>query len=370
MKILLIVNEFPPQQLRGTAMATAALAQALARRGWEVHVIVARSEGAPSEETVGLVRVRRLAVWNWPLTGTVQRLVRILLLASKIRPDLVQGQAASCGLFAVAVGWWLSIPSITYVQGMDFHEAGPLRRRLEVGPAIRYATKTLAVSDLFATAIRSYAAGPVQSLPHGYQPERIAPEVEAAARRMMSTAGPNLLFVGHLEPDKGETYLLPAVAMLAKDWPGVTLHMVGDGPLRAELEALALRLGLALRVRFYGWLPHDTVLALMRQVDLFVLSSVMEPFGIVVVEALNEGCPVVVTTACGSAMAVEQGRSGFVVPPSDSQALADAMRRILADPALQETMRRAAREAGAAYRWDRIVERFERVYAELLGANP
>ncbi len=318
MRILLIVNEFPPQQLRGTAMATASLAQALARRGWEVQVIVARSDGSPPEEMVGPVRVHRLAIRHVPFTGTVQRLARILALARKIRPDLVQGQAASCGLFAVLVGRWLSIPSITYVQGMDFHEAGRLRRMLEVGPAIRYATKTLAVSDLFATAIRPYTAGPVQSVPHGYQPERIAPEVEATAKGMMGMNGPNLLFVGHLEPDKGETYLLPAVAMLAKDWPGVTLHMVGDGPLSAELEAL------------------------------------------------NEGCPVVVTTACGSAMAVEQGRSGFVVPPADVHALADAMRTILADQGLKEAMRRAAREAGAQYSWDRIVERFERVYATLL----
>ncbi len=366
MRILLIVNEFPPQQLRGTAMATASLAQALARRGWEVQVIVARSDGSPPEEMVGPVRVHRLAIRHVPFTGTVQRLARILALARKIRPDLVQGQAASCGLFAVLVGRWLSIPSITYVQGMDFHEAGRLRRMLEVGPAIRYATKTLAVSDLFATAIRPYTAGPVQSVPHGYQPERIAPEVEATAKGMMGMNGPNLLFVGHLEPDKGETYLLPAVAMLAKDWPGVTLHMVGDGPLRAELEALAARLGIAALVKFYGWLPHATALALMRQADLFVLSSVMEPFGIVVVEALNEGCPVVVTTACGSAMAVEQGRSGFVVPPADVHALADAMRTILADQGLKEAMRRAAREAGAQYSWDRIVERFERVYATLL----
>lgn len=369
MKLLLIVNEFPPQQLRGTAMATASLAQALAQRGWEVCVIVARSDGNPPEETVGQVRVHRLRIWPVPFAGTVQRLLQILLLAKKIRPDVVQGQAASCGLFAVIVGRLLSVPSITYIQGMDFHEAGPLRRSLEVGPAIRHATRALAVSELFATAISSYATGPVQSLPHGYQPERVLPEVEAAARLMLRTTGPNLLFVGHLELDKGETYLLPAVAMLAKDWPGLTLHMVGDGPLRAELETLASRLGIASLVMFHGWLPHATVLALMSHVDLFVLSSVMEPFGIVVVEALNEGCPVVATTACGSSMAVEQGRTGFVVPPADSQALAEAMRTILADPVLKEAMRQGAKKAGAMYRWDRIVERFERVYREVLEAR-
>ncbi len=366
MRLLLIVNEFPPQQLRGTAMATASLAQALTRRGWEVSVIVARSDGIPPEETVGQVRVHRLRVWPLPFAGTVQRLLQILLLARKIRPDLVQGQAASCGLFAVIVGRLLSIPAITYIQGMDFHEAGRLRRRIEVGPAIRHATKTLAVSDLFATAISPYATGPVESLPHGYQPERVLPEVEEAARLMLRTTGPNLLFVGHLEPDKGETYLLPAIGALAKDWPGLTLHMVGDGPQRAELETLASRIGIASLVMFHGWLSHATVLALMRHVDLFVLSSVMEPFGIVVVEALNEGCPVVATTACGSAMAVEQGRSGFVVPPADPKALAEAMRTILGNPALQQAMRQGAKRAGAKYRWDRIVERFERVYREVL----
>ena len=62
-----------------------------------------------------------------------------------------------------------------------------------MGPAIRHATRTLAVSDLFATAISSYATGPVQSLPHGYQPEWVLPEVDEAARLMLRTTGPNLL---------------------------------------------------------------------------------------------------------------------------------------------------------------------------------
>ena len=366
MRILLIVNEFPPKQIRGTAMSTAALAEALAENGWQVHVVVTRRDTASGEEVVGKVSVHRISTVPVPYTRTIQRLLGVLQIVRRIGPHVVQGQAASCGLLAALAGRWYGIPSITYIQGMDVIESGPLRRFLEIRSAVKYATRTIAVNGALAERVAPYARARVEVIPHGYRSEPIPPEMLAAARRRLGSSGPHVLFVGYLELDKGIEYLFSAVALLSKDLIGLQLHVVGDGPLRHELKALAERENIAARVTFHGNLPHAEALALMREADVFVLPSVQEPFGVVVVEALNEACPVVVTTACGSSDAILYGGGGFVVPPGNTAALSGAIRSILADPMLHAQLKQSARVAGESYRWDRNVRRFERLYQEIL----
>lgn len=367
MRVLLLVNEYPPQKIRGTAMATAALAKSLAERGHDVQVIVTYRDEAAAGAYDGKVLVHRLFIVPVRFTRTVQRLLQIIRLAYQLRPDVVQGQAASCGLFAVIVGRLLKIPCITYVQGGDFNESGELRRLLEVAPAIRYADKCIATTEALAQAIQSYVRRSIDVVPHGYQPETISEAVVQLTRRWARAGTPCILFVGFLDPDKGVAHLVSAVAQLAGDWPDLTLLIVGQGPLRNELEQQAAQLGMAAKVQFLGVLPHDQVLALMRQADLFVLPSVSaEPFGIVLIEALNEGCPVVATEVCGSAALVDQGRNGYVVRGDSAEALAGAMRKILNNPTFKQDMQASALDRVRKLRWDHLVRRFEAFYHQVL----
>src|SRR5438552_737753 len=348
-------------------MATAALAKELAERGWEVHVVVTCRKSARSEELAGKVRVYRLSTLGIMYTRTLQRLFGIVRLAWRIRPDFVQGQAASCGVFASVVGYLCGIPSITYVQGGDFFESGPIRRFLEVRTAVRYATLTIAVTEELASHVRPYATGSVEVIPHGFEPEKIPSEATERVQRRIGTEGPNLLCVGYLDHDKGVTFLLSAVVMLKSEWPRLRLHVVGDGELREELVLQTARKGIANNVTFYGTLPHSDVLSMMAMVDLFVLPSLSaEPFGIVVVEALNQGCPVVATEICGSAPIVQETGSGLLVPPGAPEALADAIGQILRHPARRQQMAQAAREGAKEFCWDRNVLRFEKLYRALL----
>lgn len=348
-------------------MATAALAKTLAERGHDVDVIVTCRDGAPATERDGLVRIHRLFIFPVRYTRTVQRLIRILWLAYRLRPDVVQGQAASCGLFAVIAGRLLKIPSITYVQGSDFNESNELRRRLEVAPAIRYADRTLATTEPLVKAIQPYVSRAIEVVPHGYQAEPVSDAVCDFAARCMAGGGPHVLFVGFLDRDKGTASLLEAAAQLVQACPGLIVHIVGRGPLQAELEAQAGELGLAARVQFLGELAHDRVLGLMRRADLFVLPSLRaEPYGIVLVEALNEGCPVVATDACGSAALVEPGRNGYVVPAGDTAAMAKAMRAILEAPHFKRDMQASGLTRVRKLRWDHLVQRFESFYQALV----
>jgi len=367
MKVMLVVNEFPPERVRGTAMATASLADALAARGVTVDVVVTTRATAPALERRGGVTVHRLRTLGMPWTRSAQRAFGVLRLARALRPDVVQGQAISCGLFAVLAGRALGVPSVTYVQGMDHAEAGPLQRRLEVRPAVRGAARTLAVTRALADRVARECGRPVTVVPHGYQREAVGAEALDAARRRLKGGHPSLLYVGFLEPDKGAHVAVAALPLLRGEWPAVRLHVVGDGPLRPALEAAAARAGTSQHLVLHGALPHADVVALMRTSDVLLAPSVAnEPFGIATIEALGEGCPVVASEACGTAEVVAGSGGGLVVPVADPASLAAATSSILADPGRRPAMAEAARRTGAAFAWERNVERFERVYRQLV----
>ncbi len=140
---------------------------------------------------------------------------------------------------------------------------------------------------------------------------------------------PRLLFVGLLDEVKGVQVLLRAFARVHAAHPGARLDIVGDGPRRGEYEALASELGVAAAVRFHGALTRDAIAPMMREADLLVLPSRTETFGIVVVEALACGLPVVATRV-GALPELVDSAAGVLVDPADPVALADGIAAALA----------------------------------------
>ncbi|MBN1417880.1 MAG: GNAT family N-acetyltransferase [Planctomycetes bacterium] len=157
--------------------------------------------------------------------------------------------------------------------------------------------------------------------------------------------------------EKGLEDLLDAVTALRTP---ARLLVVGDGPLRGDLQARARALGIADRVLFAGHQepPNDWLAAM----DVFVLASRYEGFGMAALEAMAAGCPVMVTRAGGLPELVEDGRSGLLVPPRDARALAEALERLLADDDLRRRIGAAARDAARERTEARMVEAYFRLY--------
>ena len=147
--------------------------------------------------------------------------------------------------------------------------------------------------------------------------------------------------IGRLDPLKDHATFLGAAALVARQRPTTRFLVIGDGPLRDRFQALARELGIAASVHFLGYRADCP--ALIGRADLVALSSIAEPFGYVLIEAMAAARPVVATRAGGAPEVVEDGRTGLLVPSADPAALAAGMLRVLADPGLAAAWGEAGR---------------------------
>ena len=155
--------------------------------------------------------------------------------------------------------------------------------------------------------------------------------------------GERLLFVGRLAETKGLPILLEALASLRRERQNVLLRVVGDGQDRRSLEALAQRLGVAGNVQFLGYQSQQRVRELLAETDVFVMSSFAEGVPVVLMEAMAAGVPVVASQIAGVPELVEDGVSGFLVPPADAAALAKTVAVLLGDAELRQSFGAAGR---------------------------
>jgi glycosyltransferase involved in cell wall biosynthesis len=175
-----------------------------------------------------------------------------------------------------------------------------------------------------------------------------------------------VITVANLRPEKDHESLLAAAAMLAPTYPDLQFLIVGDGPLRAQLERDAAQRGLQERVTFLG--HREDVAALLSAADLYVLPSRTEAFPNGVLEAMAAGLPVIACAVEGLLDLVQDGTTGTLVPPGDPAALAGAIRRFVGDQALAARVGAAARaEATGRYSFDSMVGSFEALYLRGLG---
>jgi len=181
---------------------------------------------------------------------------------------------------------------------------------------------------------------------------------------------PEVLFVGANFERKGLPALLRAIADLASTVPDVRLHVVGDHPSRARMQALARALGIERRVTFHGFVDRAAVSARYRAAAVVALPSEIEGFGLSLVEGMHTGVPVVASTEGGSGEIVRDGWNGYLVAPGDVPSLTDRLRRLLTDEKRRQEMGRNARETAVRFTPARMVEETLAVYRAARRAHP
>ena len=179
--------------------------------------------------------------------------------------------------------------------------------------------------------------------------------------------GKILLFLGTLSPHKGPDILLRAMPKILKSIPDVKLVFVGSGEIRKKLERMCKKIGIEKNVKFTGFVGDILKKALYyKSADVFVLPSFLEIFGIVNLEAMACSVPIVASKVGGIPDVVKDGENGLLVPPKDSEALADAIIYLLENEDIREKMGKNGRTKVENYSWDKMAEETEKIYEEVL----
>jgi glycosyltransferase involved in cell wall biosynthesis len=337
------------------------------------------------------LRGPRVEARSWrsvPYSHVGAYLAELQFLRFRPRPQLAQRLARSALVqFVVCHPAWAcaadgvdqplvlwTATTVRSERGSRMRQARPLRRLyLEVVTRIAaiYERRALAKAT-FVFALSHYTLNAISA---AVKPGRLALApcgVDTTLFRPNGRAhGDYLLCVARFSDErKNVDLLLRAYARLARRRPALPeLYLVGEPPL-PETMRLLHRLGIAERVRILGLRCGEELAELYRDAQLFVLSSDEEGLGIVVLEAMASGLPVVSTRCGGPETAVVDGETGFLTPVGDVAALADAIERVLDDPALQRRMGQAGRQrVEERFSLAAAAEVFLRKYDELLGCS-
>ncbi len=271
------------------------------------------------------------------------------------------------------------VPLVVSLHGSDVYVAETVApARLAARAAFRRAGFVTACSDDLARRAIALGADPsrIETVPYGVDVDRFRPRAAARSEwrsRLGIAADVPLVFAaGRLVRKKGFEYLIDALPEV----PFAILALAGQGTLEKELRARASVAGVSERVRFLGDVPQDAVAEFLAEADVVVAPSVRDDSGNVdgfpnfVLEALASATPLVTTGAGGIGAVAHSDRTAIVVPERDADALAAALRRVIADPAAA----RAIGDRGRAlvreeFGWDRTAQRFEAAYARARGSR-
>lgn len=368
-KILLLCYEYPPIGGGGGRVA-AQVAARLASRGHQIRVITAGMRHLPRREARDNVEIlrpesfrRREDTCTVPEMGLyiLTSLLPVLREAHRWRPDIIHAHfAVPTGPVALAARVFAGIPYVLTAHLGDvpggvpeqtdhlFRLLGPI-----VSPVWRRAQAVTTVSRFVAgLASKAYGAQPIV-IPNGVNP---------VARPNFEVHSPHrIVMAGRLSIQKNPLLAIAALALIKEmDW---SLDVIGDGPLRDEMRAVAQREGIGERVTLHGWLAETDVAQVMARSDILLMTSLHEGLPMVAIEALQWGLAVVGSQIGGMHDVVEEEKNGFLCDLTPS-AFAEKLKRLLATPELLEQMRRASREKAAEFDLEKTVSAYERILKE------
>jgi glycogen(starch) synthase len=383
-RVLMLASEYPPAKVFGLGRAVYDLSRALAAGGTEIHVLTNSIGGRDRDATIEGVHVHRI---NYPsppqppdpTSCVVQFNLCLIERAAQVFPgtgsfDVLHAHDWLVALAAHALCRQYDLALVTTIHDVAVGKyLGRLDRDQQyISFAERWlggvSDRLICCSEHVKQELVSYYdsdAARIAVIPCGVDPAAFDIEVNLDAFRSVF-ARPDerlLLYVGRLDREKGLYVLLQAFSRLAAARRDLRLVLVGEGKLRQGLQQEAAGLGLGERITFLGYVAPPALAAVYRMAEAVVVPSLYEPFGLVALEAMAAGAPVIASSAGGLAEIVTEG-VGLLVPPGNVEALAQAITRVLDDASCADRLVAAGRARVAAhYGWEGIAVRTAEVYA-------
>lgn len=386
MKICLLSWEFPPRIVGGIARHVYGLAKSLVTIGNDVGVVTLDFPGVPDyEETEGFKVYRsrtevghpnflnwaflfnhflekRLAVANNDFDFDLIHIHDWLVAPSGIGFKHFLNKPLVCTMHSTEHGRSsLHDPDSYMIDGMEWwacYEAG----------------RIIVTSNSMKGEICGHFNVPhenVDVIPNAVEVEKYHTDVDRRAVRRRFGVGDHeklVLYVGRLVPQKGVEYLIRAMPRISWRFPEAKFVIVGEGWMRGHLEWLADQSGQRWRTNFTGFISDEDLIALTKGADVMVVPSVYEPFGIVALEGMAAGVPVVASQVGGLAEVVEHDKTGVWAYPRSPDSIAWGVERVLSDTGYRDWLVKNATEAvKSRFSWEAVAKQTVEVYKRVLG---
>lgn len=268
----------------------------------------------------------------------------------------------------------LSIPVVITVHGLSairvkgsYAKRNYLNMRFIIDPyfekkALQSANKIIAVSMWMKDNVDNIIGVNPKTV---YIPNGIDVEEYSNIEPVKDMHHPSIFFVGRLIKIKGVDILIKALQIIKTSIPDIHLYIAGEGPLRERLESLAVKLNVDKNITFLGFVS-DKKIQMLASTDVFVMPSRFESFGIVALEALAAGAPVVAANVGGIPDILDNGRYGILVEPENPEDLAQKIIMLIENPDLRKKLSEMGKQRAKEYSWDHIAKRTLEIYHSVI----
>jgi len=347
------------------------LLPSLKTRGVEVHMLILFEPRQPQPAYLARWEALEIDAAALPIYHHVDLTVvgRLAQRLRRIEPDIVHTHLIHADLYGTPAARLAGARAVISTR----HNDDAFRQH----PLIRWQTRALdrlidhyiAISGWlrdYTTDVEGVAPEKITTIHYGLSPAAS----QSAPNGLRTSLGvpdgaPLAGVVARLVEQKGHTYLFDAFQQVVGELPGAHLLVVGDGPLREKLEAQVAALGIGEQVHFTGW--RDDAPHIMAALDVLVMPSLWEGFGLVALEAMAQAKPIVATRVSALPEVVVDEQTGWLVPPRDPGALADALLHALGHPDLARACgQRGYRRLNEHFSPDKLADQTLAVYERIL----
>jgi glycogen(starch) synthase len=381
-KILMLSWEFPPRIVGGLAPHVYELSRALVKKGLEVHVATCDFPGAKMLEDVDGVKVHRVDSYGYPtpdfatwvsmMNVNLKREVSSIISQNNI--NLLHAHDWLVASASISLKHMFRIPLVATIHSTEHGRRGGIhndyQKMISSTEAwlTREAWRIICCSRFMANEISSafkISDYRLDIVPNGIDPKPFKTPINLLEVRQRF-AEPNerlVLYVGRLVQEKGVSNLLEAAPFLSD--LNIKFVIVGEGYLKEELIRRVQELGLNKKVYVTGFLDSETIRGLFRTADVCVIPSIYEPFGIVALEAMTAGAPIVTSGSGGLGEILEHDKTATFTY-SNPGSIAWGIRKILTNPQYAESLSREARIHAESYEWGAIASSTLGTYTRIM----
>lgn len=378
-----VYEDFEKENLLGTEFQLYGLAKALAKRGLEVFILRRWKSLRFIENIAGvhIVNIQAPHLHDSILKNVATKLVFSKIVAKHIKvlsPDIIQSADAYTAYYAFITKNSLTTPKVftfhspfydwttipvrsSISKRILWHIKRPFNLKIQKR-AIEYSDAITVPSKYYTNLLENMKSGkPIFHIPNGVEINKLY--------KIKSEDHGFILYGGRLSGEKGVDILIKGFALVIKDAPYSSLRLViaGSGPKEKYLRSLVKALGIESKVKFLPFLPHNNFLNILARCSIFVLPSFYETFGIVVLEAMALGKPVIASNIPGPNELIQHGINGFLFPAGDFVELAKNIKILMNNEGLRKKIGTNAKNGTVKYDFDSIAKGYIEVYKSLIG---